>query len=605
MASSFFGLNIATQGLYTAQTSLNVTGHNIANVETEGYSRQYVIQKATRPLPNNGEGMIGTGSEITSISQYRSVYIDTKYWNTSTDLGQYEVKAEMLNQLEALLNETSDTGISAQMSDLFDNLSTLSTNPAEDAMIANFTDSCDSFADYFNTLASQLEDYQRTANLGVKTCVEQINRIANQVGTLNSQIANLELSGATANDLRDERALLIDELASVVNITAEETTDINGKKNFTVKINGQTLVDGPSVNNLEVRSREALNNVEDESDLYDIYWKTGQELHINLNTASGKLKGYMDVRDGNNGENFTGTATVVTSGTDITELRITGYERTDVPASGIITYGSYDLNYDNAYYDETTGEMVFELGDQSDRYSSVSYDSAGGTMTLVTTDGRTFQTTADSVRIGESVDFKGIPYYTRQLNEFVRTIAWNFNKIHQSGDGNSGQELFGITGYDYTTANGAFDTVGETKRPVGYDTMTIDNFSFNQNILKDYSLLKNTSETGAGESANDIYLSMLTLQHDGDMFEKGEPASYIQSLVSELGIDAKKSATFEKSQSNLVTLISQQRQSVSSVDVNEETTDLIRFQQAYNLSAKMISVMDEVYDVMINQLVRS
>lgn len=72
MASSFFGLNIATQGLYTAQTSLNVTGHNIANVETEGYSRQYVIQKATRPLPNNGEGMIGTGSEITSISHSRT-----------------------------------------------------------------------------------------------------------------------------------------------------------------------------------------------------------------------------------------------------------------------------------------------------------------------------------------------------------------------------------------------------------------------------------------------------------------------------------------------------------------------------------------------------
>ncbi len=579
MASSFFGLNVATQGLYTAQTALNVTGHNIANAETEGYSRQYVIQQATRPLPNFGEGMVGTGSEITNVSQYRSVYVDTKYWNTNTDLGQYEVKSEMLTQLESLMNETSDTGISAHLSDLFDNLSTLSTNPAEDAMKANFTDACDSFADYFNSLASQLEDYQRIANLGVKTSVDEINRVADQIGTLNSQISNLEISGASANDLRDERAKLVDELSAVINITAVESTDVNGKKSFAVKINGQTLVDGTNVNNLEVRSRESLSNPEDESDLYDIYWSTGQRLYINTTSASGKLKGYMDVRDGNNGENFTATATgPVVADT----LTVSGCSKTDVPASGTVVIGGQKVDYASVDYDDATGIMTFNLEP-----------------------GQTITATGTDVRIGESVDFKGIPYYTQQLNEFVRTMAWNFNQTHQSGDGNTGQELFGYAEYaDYQGTAGSLDTTGLTTRPSSYNEITIDNFSFNQNILEDYGLLKNTVNTDSGESASDVYLNLMALQHDADIFEKGEPASFIQSIVSELGIDTKKADTFQKSQDNLVTLIRQQREAISSVDVNEETTDLLRFQQAYNLSAKMISVMDEVYDVMINQLVR-
>jgi flagellar hook-associated protein 1 FlgK len=122
MGSAFFGLNVSTQGLYTAQTALDIVNHNISNAELKGYSRQYAEIKASRALPNSSRGMIGTGAEVLSVKQYRSSYLDNKYWGMSTDLGQYTVKEEMLSQLELLLQEPSDSGYATRFADVFDSL---------------------------------------------------------------------------------------------------------------------------------------------------------------------------------------------------------------------------------------------------------------------------------------------------------------------------------------------------------------------------------------------------------------------------------------------------------------------------------------------------
>ncbi|MBC7959802.1 MAG: flagellar hook-associated protein FlgK [Vallitaleaceae bacterium] len=572
MRSSFFGLTVATQGLYTAQASLDVTNHNISNAETKGYSRQYAMVQASRPLPDSARGMVGTGAEVIGISQYRSTYIDNKYWSMTTDLGQYEVKNELIGQLELLFNEPTDNGYNETMGTLFANLQGLSTSPSESGKISNLIDSATAFAEYYNNLSEQISDYQRDANFGVKASVTEINFVAGQLASVNNQIANMELNGGAANDLRDERVRLVDQLSKIINIDAKEVTDVNGKKKFLVAINGQNLVDGNATNFLEVVPRDTLNNPEDQPDLYDVYWQSGKKLYLNNTTASGKLKGYIDVRDGNNTENFKGDV-VIPQPLPIIPLTIVigSVTRHDIPTKGTLTLDNVSVAYDGISYNEGANEMTFTL---------LASAPAGVT----------------TAQIGESVDFKGIPYYKQQLNEFVRTMAKEFNRIHKLGEGGTGKELFtykGFTGAPPLTETSDFS----------YDAINIENFSFSADIIKDNNLLKTSAVAGAGEGANDLLLSMVNIKHDVNLFKKGEPDNFMQSVISEMAIDVKKANGFETGQANLAKLIDNQRQSFSSVDLNEETADMLKYQQAYSLSAKMISVMSDIYDVTI-QLVR-
>lgn len=565
--SAFFGLNIATQGLYTAKTSLDITNHNISNSETPGYSRQYGVQKASRPLPNAGNGMMGTGAEIVTVEQYRDTYLDVKYWNSNTRLGEYEVKNAQMNQIEALFNETSDVGFNSQFNDLFEALEKLSTNPGDNASRTSFVDIASSYARYFNDIGDQLSQFQREANFAIRSKVDEINNKANRIATLNMQIFNVESSGTKANDLRDERVKLIDELSKIVNLKAEEIEDANGKKKFTITMNGQSLIDGPEVNVLEVRERNGLNNPEDEPGMYDIYWQSGRRFYTNDPNMRGELKGYIDLRDGNNAQNFTGS---ITGGQNSSTITVANPSRTDLRIPGELNIEGHFIEYSNYTYESSTDEITFTLN--SSCPSGVS-----------------------DVKIGESMSFKGIPYYIEKLNEYVRTVARKFNEIHEQGNSGTAGELFTYDGYTGTPAL-------DENNISSYDVININNFRFSEEIANDYSKIATTKDITLGESANDILDDLLKLKHDNTMFDKGEPENYIQALVSELGIDAKQAYSFETGQSNMLLLIENQRLSHSGVDLNEETNNIIKFQQAYNIAAKMISVMDEIYDVTINRM---
>jgi flagellar hook-associated protein 1 FlgK len=197
--------------------------------------------------------------------------------------------------------------------------------------------------------------------------------------------------------------------------------------------------------------------------------------------------------------------------------------------------------------------------------------------------------------IGDSQAFKGVPYYLQQLNDFVRTIAWEFNKINESGNDNNGTQLLNYEGYTGTPTLNAM--VKST-----YAAINIHNFSTNKAVMDDVSLIETSATADYGESANDLILKLIGKRHDTKMFAKGEPDNYMQSLIGTLGIDAKQVLSFKKGQENLLLMVTNQRLSVSGVDLNEETTNMLKYQQAYNVSAKIISVMDEIYNVTINQM---
>lgn len=640
--SSFFGIGVGTQGLFTARTNLDITAHNISNANTEGFSRQYAIQQASRPLPFGPRGMIGTGSEITDISQHRDAYLDYKYWSMSNIMGEYEIKNEILSQMELMFNEPSDNGYSTYFDDIFKNLQDLSIDPGDATVRSNFASSLDSFANYLNDIGSQLIDLQQEVNFGIKTNVDQINFYAQQLATLNLQIGNLELTGNQANDLRDERNRLLDDLSKIINVETKELTDANDKKSFIVTINGQILVHDTNANYLEVKPRDTFNNPEDYVEMYDIFWQSGKELYVDNPNLQGELKGYIDLRDGNNGENFTGNI-LSGEGTDV--IVIENPNRTDIPGAGELYVNGTLMNYNSYTYDEVLDRMTFQLGAPAavnggvataeDVYGdaftgTITWDSAqqvrltnagaqdlppAGEInldgTMVTYTGYTnagpptneitltIQAPAGSNgtegHIGDDMDFKGIPHYIQRLNEFVRTIAKEFNTLNESGNGGTGTQLFTFKGY---TGVPPLDVTSD----FSYEQINVHNFAVNANLLDDISIIETSTTPNYGESANDLVLSFLELRHDTDMFTKGEPENYMQSILGELGIDAKQVISIKDGQERLLTLVQNQRLSISGVDLNEETANMVKFQQAYNVAAKIISVMDEIYDVTINRM---
>ncbi len=639
MYSAFFGLNVGAQGLFSAKTALNVTNHNIANIETQGYSRQYHVQKANRALMNGMTGMIGTGSGVIDIRQHRDFYLDEKYWKTSGNVGEYTVKEELMGQLELIFNEPTDDGLHSFHNNIFKELDSLSKNPSDRTCLKSFVNSIDTFSNYLNDMGNKLLSVQKDANYGITVLVDTINHHAKQIALLNHQITNIEVHGTTANDLRDERARLVDELSEVVNIDVREYADSNGKKFFKVTIDGQILVDGKEHNSLFTKPRALENNPEDGLQMLDIYLNNGKELYLDSEYLTGKLKGYIDIRDGNNEFNYRGN---VVSGAGTTTLIMDGVNRTDINQTGELNVGGKVMSYHSASYDPATSQMTLEFGftpamngvsittqdiyghdfngvvnfvspstitianptDQSLRptgnlniggtqvtYTSYSKDPITHEITLEVE--VPASATGNTAYQGDNMAYKGVPYYIQQMNEYVRTFAKAFNDINMSGRGGVGEPLFVYDGYTGTPP---------LSDKLSYDAINIHNLRINEAVLNDITLVENTSNPQDPDSDNELILDMIALRHDKTLFNKGESENYLESVIGEIGINSKNSSELLNGQDNILRMIDNKRLSISGVEINEEAMSLVKYQQAYNLAAKIISTMDEIYDVTINRM---
>lgn len=623
MPSTFFGLSIGKSGLYASQASINTTAHNVSNATTEGYSRQAVTQQASKPLSlYSTAGMAGTGVDVTDIQRVRNVYYDEKYRNCNTSCGNYDTKQYYMSSIEGYFSEVNSDGVTASYTDFCMALKNLKNNVSDSTVRTEVAQYASNFTEYINHLAQSLQTVQKEANGDIKTTTERINSIAAQIATLNKQINTLELRCGTANDLRDQRDLLIDELSQYANITVTEIArgdDITTLNEFIVKLDGKTLVDTYKYNTLITTSVEQSVNQNDVEGLYEVTWSDGQEFNSASSTLGGKLQALFEVRDGNNKANFTGTAeegnqgdttlkVVNTSCNNIAKLNIPEQDGIIKVGNKIYYYDSFkvDINEDGEY------EYTFEGIKDEKGNEGLKYDSAD-----------------KEVSIGSSVNYKGVPYYQAQLNEYVRTYASRFNTLHNSGEdlkGNKGVDFFNgtcaVTGGNYILREDlknedgtytGFSSIIETDEDDNivyeedgtsvagtYYNLTALNFSVSETILDDVQRIACAQEIDNGVDECDILDKLIDLQDDKDMFKEGTPAEFLQSFTANIAIDTEQAKLFSQSQDNILASIDNQRMEISSVDEDEEALNLVKYQNVYNLSCKVVSVMDEIYDKLIN-----
>lgn len=492
----FLDLNIAMTGLFTSQRSLSVVNHNIANANTEGYSRQQVSQKAQVPmsLPDHS-GMLGMGVVSENIEQIRNGYLDYKYWNENKTVGEWDVKQTQLAELEAIFNEPSETGVRKVLDEFFSSLQELSKNPADMSFRSLVAEKASTLTQTFNNMAENLLAAQQELNFAVGTKVEEINSYTSQVVSLNKQIFRMEVDGTPANDLRDQRNLIVDNLSRIANIQVEEVGE-PGKQHFRVLMNGMTLVDHYTSKALKVEKAEnnlenmPANSMTGVQDVYEVRW---EETDLPVSLSSGELKGYLDVRDGR--------------------------------------------------------------GEDASSNSS------------------------------KFMEYRGVPYYLTRINKFVNEFAVEFNKIHRAGF-----DLEGNAGSDFFVSDSAND-------------INARNISVSSAIQQDLRKIAAADDKNGTENNKNVN-SLLELHYRKDVFSTpvGTPDDFVKSILSSLAVDSQQAVRMEKNQRVMIKQINKQRMSISGVSMDEEMTNMIKFQHVYSASARMITTMDELYDTMINRL---
>ncbi len=282
-----FGFNTAVQALLASQRSLYITNHNISNMNTEGYSRQQGAQRATSPYNLPGIGYLGTGTEIYDIARVRDSYVDFKYWNENAPKGEWLIKRDTLSEIEKLFGEPSKSSFRQYLDDFYTALDNMSKNPSDFSYREPVRENALAFTKHINESAARLAELKKETEVSIDTKVRKINSIATQIASLNRQIHSNELDGRKANDLRDRRDLLVDELSQIVNVKVDESKD--GK--FRVNISGVSLVDHTDANFVKTDT--------DDEDNIVIKWSNGGT----VNLRAGELKGLLELYNGDGKNN--------------------------------------------------------------------------------------------------------------------------------------------------------------------------------------------------------------------------------------------------------------------------------------------------------------
>ena len=280
-------LNVGSSALLTQQKAIDITGNNIANVNTPGYSRQRLNIEQSSPVRVDGQTM-STGVKANSkIQRFYDQFINAQLTGENQNLGRWEAQKEALEKVELMFDESTGYGISSAINEFFNAWQDLSNNPSGVAERTTLLSNAQYLSDSFNQVNSSLTQLNEDIDDHVDDIVGNINDIADRIAELNLKVSQVEVSGHNANDFRDERDQLVFELSQLIDINSFEDGD--GQTAVSVG-NGKPLVEGSSTWDLT-----SSNN----GGVQDVFWESssGTLTDITAQISGGELKGWTEARD--------------------------------------------------------------------------------------------------------------------------------------------------------------------------------------------------------------------------------------------------------------------------------------------------------------------
>jgi flagellar hook-associated protein 1 FlgK len=284
MSGLFQGLDIGKRALLTHQLSMMVVGHNISNVNTPGYTRQRTLIASGLPI-EFPQYNLGTGVTAKNIKHIRDAFLTSQYRRENKSLGEWEFKDKALSQIETVFSEPHDESLGDVMNQFWTSWLDLSNNPESMAARSAVVVQSETLINTFHSLDTRLRSLRNTADADVVARVTEINQYSKQIANLNRLIVGEELTGQSANDLRDQRDHLIDKLSNLVDVTVMD--NVGGS--VTVYVSGLAIV--------EKADTFDLSTVVDTSSAqlkHDLVWKNTK---TKIKVTGGQLKGLLETRD--------------------------------------------------------------------------------------------------------------------------------------------------------------------------------------------------------------------------------------------------------------------------------------------------------------------
>lgn len=423
---SFYGLEIAKTGLFISQKAINVSGHNIANANTKGYTRQRVVSEAIDPanylgrFATGANGRVGGGAQVQSLEQVRDAFIDKELRREYGDMGFWETRNDAFEYIEVMFDETDSSALTKSLNAFINGLKEFAQNPSSQEIRTNLRMAGITLTDAFSGYYEQLTEFQNMQDDLVAEMVSEINGKLKNIASYNDAIMGYELSGEKANDLRDKRNVELDELSKLINIEYSYNSD--GQLN--ISTGGQSLLNHVTVNKLEA----SVNAVTGFNDV--VFEATG----IALNYSGGKLEATRQMRDGSSASDM-GIPHIMNNLNDLarslamemnavheqgytlasaTNPSVTGIRLFEVPAGGYgaITAGNFSLSSDvlndlNNFAASSTATQVPTPGDNTyhgDAIRALELYELCSSTTLNLTPVAGFQTYLQSFMVGISIE---------------------------------------------------------------------------------------------------------------------------------------------------------------------------------------------------------
>lgn len=571
MSNSVYG--IALSGLNAARAGLSTTSHNIANSNTVGFNRQQVIQQS-RPSTGSDIGFIGQGVSIATVQRVYSDFINSQEQKATSDAAFFSAKAQQIARVDAMVADDA-SGLSSALSIFFGAAQTLTTNPAELAARQNFLSSSETLASRFNGLNTVMDELRGATNLKVRDTVEQLNNATSQIASLNNQIVtalNQTSNGGPPNDLMDRRDKLILQLSEQVQTTRVDMAD--GSTNLFLA-NGQSLVVGPT----QFKVQTQVDPQDPQNLLVGMSTNVnGQERLLAFDSDSlgnGALAGYLSFRENELTEyqNTTGLL-AARVGQAVNDIQTAGVDLDGNPGNALFSFGS------SGSFVEDISRVVPNVNNSTANPTEISL--------------RSLDLSKLSAAEYEVQIVGGVPRY-REAGSDSAFVPANF-VADPGGDYYEIRDPAGAPLLSFQLDNAA---------PQEGDRFTL--MPVREAALNMRTAIDRPSEVAASSAINpsignnENILDIAALQNSRTLFQSNNSAGVsisdgFNQLVSRVGNKAREFNMAAESRETVLNQVADSRDALQGVNMDEEAANLIKFQQAYQASGRVISLSKELFD---------
>ncbi|MGI5922255.1 MAG: flagellar hook-associated protein FlgK [Syntrophomonadaceae bacterium] len=603
--STFMGLEIGKRSIMTHQTALNITGHNVANANTAGYTRQVANITTTAPwhtpvlTGNAAVGQMGTGVQVSDIQRLRDAFVDAQIRHENKTEGYWESLQNTYAKIEVILNEPSENGLRSVMDQFWQAWQDLSASPESDAVRAVVAERGAALADTFNHTYRQLVDLREDLNASVKVKVDEINSIAQQIKDLNLQILTITNAGKQPNDLLDKRDLLLDDLSKIVDITIYEEPDTGM---VAVQAGDRNLVQGIEMTKMSVEA--------DSNGMYMVVW-ADTKTKARLSTSGGELAGLLDARGKTELPQDANSKYKEIIPTLLNELNTMA--KTIVITTNNIHRGGYSLNNQTAYPDGTNffDQPADFTGNWAEKIK-VSDDIANDIKNIAAAEYSTWDSTGKKSNFGDGNNALKIAQLKQTLNasevlatsgdlsltltfpgttsgDITVTYAGAPVTIHLDAPAENYNDLQKLANSIQAALDASTDLEKNVKVRCDGKSLVFYSASDKFGGVTDAGLLGTTSFTTSPASPNDMVTD--TTVDD-----------YWRLIAAEIGVQSQEAIRMTTNQELLLSQLEEKRQSVSGVSLDEEMTNMIKYQHAYNAAARFITTIDEQIETIVNRL---